>query len=115
MSSATPFWGPQHFSLVQQMLDKFFLDTGLFVQAMDVRPELAAFSDRPIPRDPGTVILHSQPNPRLPSKDWGIERWKALSEILHERGLSVSDGQVRIEFPLLPNSEAGGIPNLIFN
>jgi hypothetical protein len=102
-------YGPAHHSpfpgtLVQQMLDKFFLDTGLRVTAHDIRPELAPPPNDPIPRDPGTVILHSRPNPRLPSKDWGLPRWQALIEILSARGLKIRQVGGHEE-PLLPQAE----------
>jgi hypothetical protein len=96
----SPFPGP----LVQQMLDKFFLDTGLHVVARDLRPELASLAAPAPSRDPGTVVLHSRPNPRLPSKDWGMERWKALVAILHERGLILRQVGGADE-PLLPHAE----------
>lgn len=79
----SPF--PGH--LVQQMLDKVALDTGLSIKARDIRPEL----ELPIVQKTTTptVILHSQPNPRLPSKDWGVERWSALVKILNSSGVTV--------------------------
>lgn len=101
-------YGPSHHCpfpghLVQQMLDKFALDTGIRVTARDVRPELAPPPSNRT-RAPGTVLLHSKPNPRLPSKDWGLPRWERLCELLHERGVLLK--QVGgSEEPLLPFTE----------
>jgi ADP-heptose:LPS heptosyltransferase len=100
-------YGPAHHSpfpghLVQQMLDKVALDTGIKVTAKDVRPELA-FPDVPKTKDP-TVLLHSRPNPRLPSKDWGIARWESLVGLLRQRGVRVRQVGGREE-PLLPGAE----------
>jgi ADP-heptose:LPS heptosyltransferase len=78
----SPF--PGH--LVQQMLDKVACDTGIRVLAADVRPEL----DLPaMERSPRTVILHTRPNPRLSSKDWGTERWRALAALLREQDVQL--------------------------
>jgi len=93
----SPF--PGH--LVQQMLDKVALDTGLKVRAVDVRPELELPT---VDRESHTVILHSRPNPRLSSKDWGLDRWKSLANLL--RGADVRLLQVGgNDEPLLPGSE----------
>jgi hypothetical protein len=81
----SPF--PRH--LVQQMLDKFSLDTGLKVKAVDVRPEVELVSGPHERRMDRTVVLNSRPNPRLPSKDWGIERWVRLTELLNAAGLKI--------------------------
>jgi hypothetical protein len=85
-------YGPGHHSpfpghLVQQMLDKVALDTGIKVIASDVRPELSVPSVRRT-EDP-TVLLHSGTNPRLPSKDWGLARWEALARNLRSSGIRV--------------------------
>lgn len=79
----SPF--PGH--LVQQMLDKFALDTGLRVKAVDVRPELRLTAG--IIRVPREVVLHTRPNPRLPSKDWGVPRWTELAALLRKAGVHV--------------------------
>ena len=100
-------YGPSHHSpfpghLVQQMLDKVALDTGLKVAASDVRPELNV---RPVrhTEDP-TVLLHSATNPRIPSKDWGLARWEALARTLRSNGIRVR--QVGgSEEPLLAGAE----------
>jgi len=100
-------YGPQSHSpfpghLVQQMLDKFALDTGLKVKARDIRPELDLGS--PEGSRDGAVILHSGTNPRLPSKDWGVERWEQLARFLSNSGVRLK--QVGgPEEPLLPNVE----------
>ena len=102
-------YGPQFHSpfpghLVQQMLDKFTLDTGLLVRAEDVRPELTLPGDVGSKPRPRSVVLHSRPNPRLPSKDWGIGRWIHLSELLHAAGVRIT--QVGgAEEDLLPHAE----------
>lgn len=94
----SPF--PGH--LVQQMLDKVALDTGLRVVASDLRPELAL---RPTRRtaEP-TVILHSGTNPRLPSKNWGLSRWEKLAGLLQASGVRMRQVGSRNE-PLLPGTE----------
>lgn len=93
----SPF--PGH--LVQQMLDKVGLDTGLKVRAIDVRPEL----DLPVvERAPRTVILHSRPNPRLSSKDWGLERWKTLATLLRKTDVRLLQVGATDE-PALPEAE----------
>jgi hypothetical protein len=94
----SPF--PGH--LVQQMLDKFALDTGLKVKALDLRPELEI--PPPEHRMDPSVILHSRPNPRLSSKDWGLRRWEKLAELLHAGGVRVRQVGGREE-PLLPKAE----------
>ncbi len=96
--SHSPF--PGH--LVQQMLDKVALDTGMKVKASDVRPEL----DHPkaVFRSDRTVLLHSKPNPRLSSKDWGIERWEKLTGLLKAAGIRVRQVGGREE-PLLDGVE----------
>jgi hypothetical protein len=97
-ASHSPF--PGH--LVQQMLDKVALDTGLQVIASDVRPELELPTGET--RSPRTVILHARPNPRLFSKDWGIERWCGLTKILSAAGVRLI--QVGgTEEPTLPEAE----------
>jgi len=81
----SPF--PGH--LVQQMLDKFSLDTGLRTRAEDLRPELDL---RLRPKPSGgrpSVILHTRPNSRLSSKDWGLQRWQRLSSLLRDAGIHV--------------------------
>jgi hypothetical protein len=79
----SPF--PGH--LVQQMLDKFALDTGLVVRAVDVRPELEIPPEQA--RERATIIVHSRPNPRLLSKDWGLGRWQDLVNLLTKEGIHV--------------------------
>jgi hypothetical protein len=79
----SPF--PRH--LVQQMLDKFALDTGLRVKALDVRPELE-MGPHAGPRQ-RRVIVHSRPNARLSSKDWGNWRWQKLADLLRAGGVEV--------------------------
>jgi hypothetical protein len=81
--SHSPF--PGH--LVQQMLDKFTLETKLDVRAADVRPELDY--GRPARREKRTLILHSRPNPRLTSKDWGLGRWEKLTKLLRAAGVTM--------------------------
>lgn len=85
--------------LVQQMLDKVFVDTGLLVKAEDVRPAL----DGPRHAKPARprVLLHSKGNPRLPSKEWGVERWGKLCEILAGRGVEILQVGA-VDEPLLP-------------
>jgi hypothetical protein len=102
-------YGPTHHSpfpghLVQQMLDKIALDTGLKVQAKDVRPELTCDVDTAHARNCRTVVVHAKPNPRLPSKDWGLDRWKKLCEILHDNGVRILQVGEE-EDPRLPNAE----------
>jgi hypothetical protein len=102
-------YGPQHHSpfpghLVQQMLDKFFVDTGILVRAKEVRPELASLSAPSAIVEPRAVVLHSRPNPRLSSKDWGLPRWQALSEILHGKGVELRQVGGADE-PLLPHAK----------
>jgi hypothetical protein len=94
----SPF--PGH--LVQQMLDKFALDTGLRVNALDVRPELDLGSE--LTRERSTVIVHSRPNSRLLSKDWGLDRWRELVAILRGKGIRVRQVGGREE-PLLEGVE----------
>lgn len=100
-------YGPSHHSpfpghLVQQMLDKVALDTGVKVVASDVRPEIEV---RPTQRAEGpTVILHSGTNPRLPSKDWGRARWEALAALLQSEGVRVRQVGGSSE-PLLAGAE----------
>lgn len=100
-------YSPRHHSpfpghLVQQMLDKVALDTGLVVTARDTRPELDL---RPVLRTPDpTVILHSRPNPRLPSKDWGVPRWERLAILLRKAGVRLRQVGGKVE-PLLPGAE----------
>ena len=94
----SPF--PRH--LVQQMLDKFALDTGLKVTALDVRPELDLGARRV--RDRSTVVVHSRPNSRLLSKDWGLDRWRELVAILQGKGIHVRQVGGREE-PLLDGVE----------
>jgi hypothetical protein len=96
--SHSPF--PGH--LVEQMLDKFALDTGHEVKAKDVRPELVFRA--PHRREERTVIVHSRPGPRLPSKDWGLSRWERLSELLNANGVHLRQVGGRDE-PLLPGAE----------
>jgi hypothetical protein len=100
----SPF--PGH--LVQQMLDKFALDTGLKVKALDVRPELEIlpFEHRTDP----SVVLHSRPNPRLSSKDWEIRRWEKLAELLHAAGVRVRQVGGREEPPLPRVEDFRGVP-----
>jgi len=100
-------YGPAHHSpfpghLVQQMLDKVALDTGLKVVASDVRPELDVRST-PRAAQP-TITLHTGTNPRLPSKDWGRARWEALAGLLRSRGVRVQQVGARTEL-LLPGAE----------
>ncbi len=99
-------YGPRHHSpypghLVQQMLDKFTVDTGIKVIAKDVRPELVVSEGAAGGRDPKSIVVHSRPNPRLPSKDWGIDRWGRLCEILHSSGIDIRQVGAADE-PLLP-------------
>lgn len=94
----SPF--PGH--LVQQMLDKVALDTGLQVQATDVRPELDLPTD--LRREPRTVILHTRPNPRLTSKDWGLGRWKSLAGLLAASDVRLIQVGSKDE-PALPEAE----------
>ncbi|HLX63506.1 MAG TPA: glycosyltransferase [Planctomycetota bacterium] len=99
-------YGPQHHApfpghLVQQMLDKVFHDTGLLVHAEDVRP---IFDLKPCIRAKGTVVLHSRPNGRLPSKDWGVKNWERLSILLDRRGAKVIQVGSKNEH-LLPHVE----------
>jgi hypothetical protein len=94
----SPF--PRH--LVQQMLDKFALDTGLKVTARDVRPELELGLARP--RERSTVIVHSRPNTRLLSKDWGLDRWRELVALLRGAGVRVRQVGAKDE-PLLDGVE----------
>ncbi len=114
-------YGPQHHSpfpghVVQQMLDKFALDTGIAVQAEDVRPELRVAKG--VGRRSRAVVLHSRPNPRLPSKDWGVERWTALCEALHDAGVQLLQVGAADE-ALLPHVEdhrgmpVGDVPDLV--
>ncbi len=93
----SPF--PGH--LVQQMLDKFFLESGLLVEAKDFRPALMVSETK---RSPRTVVLHSRPNPRLPSKDWGIPRWERLADLLHASDIKTLQVGASDE-PLLPHAE----------
>src|SRR5579862_2477302 len=94
----SPF--PGH--LVQQMLDKVALDTGMKVTASDVRPELDV---RPMRRtQEPSVVLHSGTNPRLPSKDWGLGRWEKLSGLLRTGGVRVRQVGSPSE-PSLPGTE----------
>jgi hypothetical protein len=99
-------YGPQHHSpfpghLVQQMLDKVCLDTGVKVEATDVRPELVL---RTPGRDPNAVIVHAKPNPRLPSKDWSLSRWIQLCELLHAEGVRLRQVGA-VGDPVLPHAE----------
>jgi len=85
-------YGPEYHSpfpghLVQQMLDKFALDTGLAIKAQDVRPEILIPSGAMEQRQSNAIMLHTMPNRRLPSKDWGIDRWRELGRLLGERGM----------------------------
>jgi hypothetical protein len=112
-SSHSPF--PGH--LVQQMLDKFALDTGLLVKARDVRPELELGTRTAARRIPRSVVLHTRPNPRLPSKDWGLDRWRQLSEILKGEDVRLRQVGGKDE-PALPGAEdlrgtpAGSLPEI---
>lgn len=85
--------------LVQQMLDKVFVDTGLLVKAEDVRPALDG--PRHVRPTKPRVLLHSKGNPRLPSKEWGVERWAKLCEILGGKGVEIVQVGAADE-PLLP-------------
>jgi glycogen(starch) synthase len=80
----SPF--PGH--LVQQMLDKVALDTGICVIAKNVRPEIIMPKHLPN-RNRNDIIVHCMANQRLPSKDWGLERWKRLCDILHEQRYNI--------------------------
>lgn len=100
-------YGPAHHSpfpghLVQQMLDKVALDTGIKVVAADVRPELALGPTRKTEKP--TVVLHSGTNPRLPSKDWGRGRWEELAGLLRSQGVHVRQVGSKNE-PLLTGAE----------
>jgi len=100
-------YGPENHSpypghLVQQMLDKVALDTGLQARAVDVRPELELPTVEA--REPRTVILHSRPNPRLSSKDWGLDRWKDLATLLIPAGVRLLQVGGKEE-PILPEAE----------
>jgi len=100
----SPF--PGH--LVQQMLDKVALDTGLKVKALDLRPELEI--EELTKREDASVILHSRPNPRLPSKDWGVGRWQELASILNRAGVRVRQVGGKEE-PLLEHAQdLRGVP-----
>jgi hypothetical protein len=102
----SPF--PRH--LVQQMLDKFALDTGLKVKAIDVRPELDLDTGEAKKRMERSVVLNSRPNPRLPSKDWGVDRWVRLTELLNAAGFKVRQVGGKDE-TLLPDVEdLRGVP-----
>jgi ADP-heptose:LPS heptosyltransferase len=84
------------------MLDKFALDTGLKVTARDVRPELELGRARM--RERATVIVHSRPNSRLLSKDWGLDRWRELTALLRGAGVRVRQVGAKDE-PLLDGVE----------
>lgn len=88
--------------LVQQMLDKVFVDTGLLVKAENVRPALDG-SRHARPARP-RVLVHSKGNPRLPSKEWGVERWAKLCRLLKARGVDVVQAGAADE-PILPGVE----------
>ncbi len=100
----SPF--PGH--LVQQMLDKVALDTGLRIQAIDVRPEL----DLPVAQEraPRTVILHTQANPRLSSKDWGLDRWRELAALLRQEDVQLLQVGGRNEPALEGAEDLRGLP-----
>jgi hypothetical protein len=105
-ASHSPF--PGH--LVQQMLDKFALDTGLKIRAQDVRPELEPVPSASTRRRPRAVVLHSRPSPRLPSKDWGLGRWERLSEILRGDGIQVIQVGAEGEQLLSQAEDLRGLP-----
>jgi hypothetical protein len=108
-------YGPQYHApfpghLVQQMLDKFGLDTGIMVRAKETRPALQLPPTTGYTTDVRSVVLHSKPNPRLPTKDWGLERWRALCELLNQAGVRIRQVGSRNE-PLLPFAlDMRGIP-----
>jgi ADP-heptose:LPS heptosyltransferase len=66
------------------MLNKVELETGLRVVAENTRPAIVV---RQAPMRREGVIIHSRPNTRLPSKDWGLTRWERLAEILNGFGI----------------------------
>jgi glycogen synthase len=98
-SHASPF--PGH--LVQQMLDKVAIETGIIVKAESLTPELDGSQFRPT-IDGNFVVVHSRPNKRLPSKDWGVERWVDLCKILHQRRYRIVQVGAADDF-LLPHVE----------
>lgn len=86
-------YGPQHHSpfpghLVQQMLDKVSITTGITVRARNIRPELRP-KNADITRTKNRVVFHCRPNGRLLSKDWGLERWEALCDMLGKKGVQL--------------------------
>jgi ADP-heptose:LPS heptosyltransferase len=87
--------------LVEQMLAKFTLDTGIAVRAEDLRPELEGPRWKPSAPARRSVVLHSKPNPRLSSKDWGHKRWESLCGLLHKDGVEILQVGAPGE-PLLP-------------
>lgn len=99
-------YGPENHApfpghLVQQMLDKVYVDTGIYVKAEDIHPVLDGARHQPGRR---RVILHSRSNPRLPSKEWGVERWRSLCELLHAEQVEIVQVGAEEE-PLLPYTE----------
>ncbi|MGH7143132.1 MAG: glycosyltransferase family 9 protein [Planctomycetota bacterium] len=106
-------YGPKHHApfpghLVQQMLDKVALDTGIKVTAKNLRPELILTPG--IERQRDLVLLHCRPNPRLPSKDWGLPRWEALSSLLTGSGYRVLQVGGKQDPPLPGAQDARGTP-----
>lgn len=80
----SPFPG----SLVQQMLDKVFIDTGLKVTAKSIVPELNLRKPEKA-RCGKTIAMHCRPNIRFPSKDWGLSNWAKLCDLLISNGYDV--------------------------
>jgi len=104
----TVVFGPQYNSpfpghLVEQMLAKLSIDTGIDVVAKDVRPEVRTGSSAVL-RDHNKVVLHSGPNQRFPTKDWGLSKWERLCKLLDKQGKKLVQVGAQNE-PLLPHVE----------
>ena len=103
-SNHAPF--PGH--LVEQMLDKVALDTGIRVLAKDLRPSVKI--GKGIVRQDKLVALHCRPSPRLPTKDWGVRRWDRLCQLLERRGYSIVQLGTLEDPPLLNTIDKRGLP-----
>jgi glycogen synthase len=101
-------YGPEYHNpfpghLVQQMLDKVALETGWHVRAENCEP-LVQLKHVKRREDSKRIIVHCRPNKRLPSKDWGLKRWKELCLLLSSAGWEVAQVGA-IDDPFLPGAQ----------